>query len=47
MVNILLPPFAKLMFFFSLSGYLFGDLAIYYKAIGQSLVDFTWYILYS
>lgn len=41
MVNVLLPPFAKLMFFLSLSGYLFGDLAIYYKAIGQSLVDFT------
>lgn len=46
MVNVLLPPLAKLMFFISLCGYLFGDLAIYYKAIGQSLVDFTWYVLY-
>jgi len=42
MVAVLLPPFAKVMFFFSISGYLFGDLSIYYKAIGQSLVDFTW-----
>ncbi|KAL4119671.1 hypothetical protein QTP88_012463 [Uroleucon formosanum] len=41
MVAVLLPPFAKVMFFFSISGYLFGDLSIYYKAIGQSLVDFT------
>jgi len=42
MVTVLLLPFAKVMFFFSISGYLFGDLSIYYKAIGQSLVDFTW-----
>jgi len=42
MVTVLLPPFAKVFFFFSISGYLFGDLSIYYKAIGQSLVDFTW-----
>lgn len=42
MVSVLLPPFAKVIFFFSLIGYLFGDLSIYYKAIGQSLVDFTW-----
>ncbi|VVC26902.1 Hypothetical protein CINCED_3A024996 [Cinara cedri] len=41
MVNVLLPPFAKVIFYFSLCGYLFGDLSIYYKAIGQSLVDFT------
>jgi len=42
MVTVLLPPFAKVMFILSLSGYLFGDLSIYYKAIGESLVDFTW-----
>lgn len=42
MVNVLLPPFTKVMFCLSLCGYLFGDLSIYYKAIGQSLVDFTW-----
>ncbi|XP_050542099.1 transmembrane protein 104 homolog isoform X2 [Daktulosphaira vitifoliae] len=41
MVNVLLPPFAKVLFFISLSGYLFGDMSIYYKAIGRSLVDFT------
>lgn len=42
MVTVLLPRFAKIMFFFALSGYLFGDLAIYYKTIGESLTDYTW-----
>lgn len=42
MVNILLPPTARWCFFISLSAYLFGDLSIYYKTIGKSLVDFTW-----
>lgn len=42
MVTVLLPPVAKVMFALSFSGYLFGDLSIYYKAIGESLVDFTW-----
>jgi len=46
MATVLLPPFAKMMFVLSLSGYLFGDLSIYYKAIGASLVDFTWYIVF-
>lgn len=45
MVTVLLPPFAKVLFFISLSGYLFGDMSIYYKAIGRSLVDFTWYVV--
>lgn len=42
MVTVLLPNFVRVMFFFVLSGYLFGDLAIYYKTIGDSLTDYTW-----
>ncbi|XP_050423231.1 transmembrane protein 104 homolog [Adelges cooleyi] len=41
MVTVLLPPFAKVLFFISLCGYLFGDISIYYKAIGRSFVKFT------